>query len=296
MAGLNRLSVVAPSLARRLLGLGFRRGYGSASAAQVQYDYYDSEEEEEWGHGDRRQAKPLVDSEGFVPGRGVQWVVIGDRTAKKHVYAERLSKLLQVPHISMGTLVRQELNPRSSLYKQIANAVNEGKLVPEEIIFPLLSKRLEEGYCRGETGFILDGIPRTSIQAEILDQIADIDLVVNFKSTGEHLEKKNLGTGNFTPCQEYMGKRNATGYNLNLYSQNGQQVSTTTDSDSEVLWKEKFSNYAEQSKSLEDYYKTQRKLVDIQVTDAPGETWQGLLAALHLQHINAVSSSQKLTA
>lgn len=46
-------------------------------------------------------------------------MVIGDRGAKKHVYADRLSKLLEVPHISMGTLVRQELNPRSSLYKQV---------------------------------------------------------------------------------------------------------------------------------------------------------------------------------
>lgn len=118
MAGISRLSVVAPSVARRLLGLGLGRSYGSASAAQLDYDYY-YEEEENLGHGDRRQAKPMVDSEGWVPERGVQWVVIGDRSAKKHVYAERLSKLLEVPHISMGTLVRQELNPRSSLYKQV---------------------------------------------------------------------------------------------------------------------------------------------------------------------------------
>lgn len=48
---------------------------------------------------------------------------------------------------------------------QIASAVNEGKLVPAEVIFRLLSKRLEEGYCRGENGFILDGIPRTKVQA-----------------------------------------------------------------------------------------------------------------------------------
>lgn len=48
---------------------------------------------------------------------------------------------------------------------QIANAVNQGKLVPEDIMFELLSKRLEDGYCKGETGFILDGIPRTQIQA-----------------------------------------------------------------------------------------------------------------------------------
>ena len=43
--------------------------------------------------------------------------------------------------------------------------MNEGKLVPEDVIFGLLSKRLEEGYNRGENGFILDGIPRTRIQA-----------------------------------------------------------------------------------------------------------------------------------
>ena len=49
---------------------------------------------------------------------------------------------------------------------QIARAINQGKLVPEEIIFRLLSKRLEDGFFyNGETGFILDGIPRTRTQA-----------------------------------------------------------------------------------------------------------------------------------
>ena len=48
---------------------------------------------------------------------------------------------------------------------QISNAVNEGTLVPEDIIFGLLSQRLEEGYAKGERGFILDGIPRTRVQA-----------------------------------------------------------------------------------------------------------------------------------
>lgn len=48
---------------------------------------------------------------------------------------------------------------------KIANSVNQGRLVSEEIIFGLLSKRLEERFYRGETGFILDGIPRTRLQA-----------------------------------------------------------------------------------------------------------------------------------
>uniref|UniRef100_A0A2N9GHY9 adenylate kinase n=1 Tax=Fagus sylvatica TaxID=28930 RepID=A0A2N9GHY9_FAGSY len=286
MSGLSRLRSLVP-LRLRLLS---PRTYGSASAAQLQYDYSEDEVEEE-----ERMPRGMAETEGWdwVPGRGVQWVLMGDRGIKRHVYGERLSKLLEVPHISMGTLVRQELHPRSSLYKQIANAVNEGKLVPEEIIFALLSKRLEEGYCRGETGFILDGIPRTRMQAEILDRIADIDLVVNFKCTEDHLVKHNLGAGNFSPRHEYLSMGNA-GFNLNLQSQDKQLESSSANTG--APWKEKFHLYSEESKPLEDYYRKQKRLLDFHVAGAPGETWQGLLAALHLQHTNAVSSSPKLTA
>lgn len=48
---------------------------------------------------------------------------------------------------------------------QLAEIVNQGKLVSDEIIIRLLSKRLEAGEAKGETGFILDGFPRTIRQA-----------------------------------------------------------------------------------------------------------------------------------
>lgn len=98
----------------RLLELGQikRRFYGSA-AAQLQYDYdYDYEE-------DYESQSEMEDSLGSVSGRGVQWVIMGDPFTNRHLYAQKLSQLLKVPHISMGTLVRQELNPRSSIYKQV---------------------------------------------------------------------------------------------------------------------------------------------------------------------------------
>ncbi|EEF50932.1 adenylate kinase 1 chloroplast, putative [Ricinus communis] len=272
MAGLSRLGLVAaatpPPYLSSLRRILTSRAYGSAAAIQYDYEDYYSEAEDGYDHQDRhsRHPEPCLDSVANW-GRGVQWVLIGDPGVKKHVYAEELSKLLEVPHISMGTLLRQELNPRSSLYKQIANAVNEGKLVPEEVIFGLLSKRFEEGYCRGEKGFILDGIPRTRIQAEILDQIADIDLIVNFKCTEENLVKKDLITV---------------------------KNSTSSVTGAGTAWKEKFRIYAEQGKAVEDYYRKQKKLIDFQMAAAPGETWQGLLAALHLKHLGAISSSQKL--
>lgn len=48
---------------------------------------------------------------------------------------------------------------------QLSEIVNQGKLVPDEIIVNLLSKRLEAGEAKGESGFILDGFPRTMRQA-----------------------------------------------------------------------------------------------------------------------------------
>lgn len=110
------------SLAPRRIGLLSTRAYGSA--AQLQYDY--SEEEDSEDEGAPRQ-HGMAESEGWgwVPERGVQWVLMGDRGIKRHVYGERLSKLLEVPHISMGTLVRQELHPRSSLYKQVSSGFSK---------------------------------------------------------------------------------------------------------------------------------------------------------------------------
>ncbi|KAL2505345.1 putative adenylate kinase 7 [Abeliophyllum distichum] len=295
MAVLSRLRVAAQPLVFRLSLNKSQRAYGSAAAAQLDYDYYYySDENEEPQRKENRRGMQEAPEEGWdMVGRGAQWVIIGDPMARGHMYAERLSKVLDVPHISMGNLVRQELHPRSSLYKQIAGALNQGKLVPEDVIFGLLSKRLEEGYCRGETGFILDGIPRTLIQAEILDQIANLDLVLNLKCTEECLVKNGI----YTPRQEYHCMA-GSGFDLSFQPLNVPLKSSSADSD--TVWKEKFRVYAEQRKPLEEYYKKQHKLIDFEVSGAPGDTWRGLLAVLHLQDTNdlssVVKSKHKLTA
>lgn len=53
----------------------------------------------------------------------------------------------------------------SSFSMQLSEAMKAGKLLPDEVIFNLLSKRLEQGLSAGERGFILDGFPRTISQA-----------------------------------------------------------------------------------------------------------------------------------
>jgi len=81
-------------------------------------------------------------------------------------------------------------------YTQIANSVNEGRLVPEDIIFGLLTKRLEDGYNKGETGFILDGIPRTRMQA-VSTLYFYAQTICDLVTSWYHVTSREDGTPNY---------------------------------------------------------------------------------------------------
>ncbi|GJN39800.1 hypothetical protein PR202_gb28942 [Eleusine coracana subsp. coracana] len=295
MAGLLRLAAAVRSVSSASRAAHRRH---AASAAAAVEDYWSDWEEEE----EEKRAVASAPAAETCPGgdepRGVQWVVMGRLGPQKHAHAARLAEVLDVPYISMGTLVRQELSPASQLYKKIANSVNEGRLVPEDIIFGLLTKRLEEGYHKGETGFILDGIPRTRMQAEILDEIVDIDLVLNFKCADDCLMKKQSRSDVCSHCGQLFDTSNSASANckpfLGSYQWHSQAESAGVVGlgDSRM---EKLRTYAKQTKILEDYYKEQRKIVELKTSARPGETWQGLVAALHLQHLDAPPTPHKLT-
>ncbi|KAE8785572.1 Adenylate kinase, chloroplastic [Hordeum vulgare] len=279
MAGLLRLAGAARSFSHALAPAAPHRRRLAASAAALAEDdscWTEWEEEEEERRQRARASAPAAESCPADGGpRGVQWVVMGRPGPQKHAHAARLAEMLAVPYISMGTLVRQELSPTSSLYKKIANSVNEGKLVPEDIIFGLLTKRLEEGYYKGETGFILDGIPRTRIQAveavwgDICSHCGQRFDVSNLVS-----RERNLSLGSST---WHAQAKHASAVGL------------------ENPRMEKMRAYAEQTKQLEDYYKKHRKLVELKTSARPGETWQGLVAALQLQHLDPSPTPHKLT-
>lgn len=116
MAGIRQLCRLpeAGLLARHVgRSVAQRRPFAAAALLCDHDDEYSTEVGRRW-------PSPRAEEAAAETVRGVQWVLIGDPGVQKHVYAARLSRLLQVPHINMGCLVRQELYPRSSLYKQVA--------------------------------------------------------------------------------------------------------------------------------------------------------------------------------
>ncbi|KAJ7567051.1 hypothetical protein O6H91_02G130400 [Diphasiastrum complanatum] len=226
-------------------------------------------------------------------GRGTQWVFLGCPGVGKGTYATRLASLLHVPHIAMGDLVRQEIDHSTFQGIQLANAVNKGKLLPDEVVLSLLLKRLERGAACGESGFILDGFPRTISQAKILDQVTDIDLAVNLRLRNDVLISKCLGRRICVNC----------GKNFNLADINeesggeGSRIimppilppqaclskMISRRNDTEEVIKDRLQVFASENEPVEDFYQKQGKLLDFDVPGGIPETWPRLLAALGLE-------------
>ncbi|KAK4385851.1 putative adenylate kinase, chloroplastic [Sesamum angolense] len=235
-------------------------------------------------------ALPVGNSKG--KGRGVQWVFLGCPGVGKGTYAARLSSLLGVPHIATGDLVRQELSSRGPLSSQLADIVNQGKLISDEIIIDLLSKRLEDAQAKGEMGFILDGFPRTVRQAEILEGVTDIDLVINLKLREEALIAKCLGR---RICSECGGNYNVAC--IDIKSEDGrprmymppllpppqcESKLITRSDDTEEVVKERLRVYNDMSRPVEEFYRSRGKLLEFDLPGGIPESWQKLLHALNL--------------
>ncbi|KAK8659936.1 hypothetical protein V6N13_030126 [Hibiscus sabdariffa] len=224
--------------------------------------------------------------------RNVQWVFLGSPGVGKGTYASRLSTLLGVPHIATGDLVREELASSGPIAKQLTEIVNQGKLVSDEIIISLLSKRLKAGEAKGESGFLLDGFPRTTNQAEILEGVADIDLVVNLRLPESVLIEKCLGRRICGQCGKNFNVASIDVKGLNgspgismaplLPPSSCMSKLVTRSDDTEQVVKERLRIYNEKSQPLEDYYRNQGKLMEFDLPGGIPESWPKLLEALNL--------------
>ncbi len=107
----------------------------------------------------------------------MKMIIFGPQGSGKGTYASRLSPLLgKIPHIATGDLLRAARDDKE-YGKTIRHHQDTGGLVPDEIVFKILKKRLDQPDAA--KGFILDGFPRNRDQAQTLDSITKINVVIN---------------------------------------------------------------------------------------------------------------------
>ena len=100
-------------------------------------------------------------------------LLLGPQGAGKGTQAKRISEEYGIPHIASGEILRAEMNAGTELGRRVKDVYDRGDLVSDDLMIELIRNRLEQPDT--ESGFVLDGFPRTTVQAEALDSMfADI--------------------------------------------------------------------------------------------------------------------------
>ena len=98
-------------------------------------------------------------------------VLFGAPGAGKGTQAIMLAKELDLVHLSTGDILRKEITAGTDLGKQAQRYTDKGEFVPDEVVIDIIRSQIEQN--PGAKGFIFDGFPRTTAQAEALDKMLE---------------------------------------------------------------------------------------------------------------------------
>jgi len=130
-------------------------------------------------------------------------ILFGPPGAGKGTQAKMLVEELGIPQISTGDMLREAVKAGSPMGSKAKSYMNSGSLVPDEVVVGIVEERIQQPDCRN--GFMLDGFPRTTAQADALAQMLSkkglrLDHVVSIEVDNEELVRRLSGRRTCRQC------------------------------------------------------------------------------------------------
>jgi len=189
-------------------------------------------------------------------------ILLGPPGAGKGTQAKTLAERLNLPHISTGDILRQNVSGGTDLGKQAKSYMDKGALVPDNLVTRMLEKRIGEPGTK--KGFILDGYPRNINQAKALDNMLtqkniDIDFVVYLDTSEPVIIQRLTGRLVCKTCGANFHIKNMPPKIDMLCDKCGGNLYQRTDDKEETI-KTRLEVYKKEVFSLIQYYEASRKL------------------------------------
>lgn len=186
-------------------------------------------------------------------------ILLGSPGVGKGTYASMIKDKYHLVHISTGDLFREEMKKGSEVGKKAKGYIDKGELVPDELTLSLLKKRLEQ---KDAKNFLLDGFPRTISQAQELEKITKIDLVINFYASEKVILQRLGGRRICRKCGAIFHLVNRIPKKPGICDECGGELYQRPDEMPEVI-KDRLNIYHKKTKPLEDFYRKKGLLKEI---------------------------------
>ena len=208
----------------------------------------------------------------------MKMILLGAPGAGKGTQAERLCKVLNIPTISTGNILRAAVKNGTPTGKQAEAYMKAGKLVPDDVIIGIIHDRLDEEDCKN--GYILDGVPRTIAQAEAIETMGiRIDKVLELSVADDVIVERMSGRRVCEKCgasYHIINKKSKVEGVCDLCG--GKTVIRKDDQPATVL--DRLKAYHEQTEPLVEFYRTRGKLAEIKFCPSIEETTAEVMKAL----------------
>ena len=202
-------------------------------------------------------------------------ILLGAPGAGKGTLASQIVERYHLPHISTGDIFRENIKNGTEIGLLAKSYIDKGQLVPDEVTIKIVEERISREDCKN--GYMLDGFPRNTLQADALAKITNIDMVINIDVDFSLLMDRICGRRICKACGEGTHTKWLKG--KNACPKCGGELMQRKDDNPETV-ESRLSVYESQTAPLIAYYTEKGVIFNVDGSGDPDDTFVVVKAKL----------------